>query len=77
MKSCRHQRQLIIVTHNANIPVNGDSEYIIVMNSDTKEMKTLAAGSLENSTVRDEICKVMEGGENAFKLRAQRYNITY
>lgn len=77
LKSCKHQRQLIIVTHNANIPVNGDSEYIIVMNSDTKEMKVLAAGSLENSTVRDEICKVMEGGENAFKLRAQRYNITY
>jgi PHP family Zn ribbon phosphoesterase len=76
LKRTKENRQVIVVTHNANIPVNGDSEWIICMDSEAKGMKVLANGTIEDSIIKKEICDVMEGGEDAFKLRARRYNIS-
>jgi hypothetical protein len=66
-------RQVIIVTHNANIPVNGDAEYVVSLSSDTHNLKIEAEGTVECGTVKNEICEVMEGGVEAFKTRANRY----
>ncbi|NFG61365.1 TrlF family AAA-like ATPase [Clostridium sp. CMCC3677] len=75
LKKCKEKRQIIVVTHNANIPVNGDSELTIAMNSDSKKIEIYKFGTIENDDIRTEICSVMEGGEDAFKLRAKRYAI--
>ncbi|MGW6151173.1 TrlF family AAA-like ATPase [Bacillus mycoides] len=71
----KNKRQIIIATHNANIPVNGDSEYIIVMNSESKLIKVLREGTVENNEVKNDICAIMEGGEKAFQMRSQRYHL--
>ncbi|EJR44447.1 hypothetical protein IIM_05136 [Bacillus cereus VD107] len=76
LKTCKSKRQVIVVTHNANIPVNGDSELILAMDSNKSGLNLLASGSIEDATVRNQICKVMEGGEAAFKLRAKRYKLS-
>lgn len=75
LKTCKEKRQIIVVTHNANIPVNGDSELTIAMNSNSKKVEIYKSGTIENNDIRTEICSVMEGGEDAFKLRAKRYAI--
>ncbi|MCW5198069.1 AAA family ATPase [Clostridium perfringens] len=75
LKASKENRQIIVVTHNANIPVNGDAELIISMNSSSKSIGVLEAGTLENEKIKSEICDVMEGGENAFIMRANRYGI--
>ncbi|OZT76710.1 TrlF family AAA-like ATPase [Salinicoccus roseus] len=75
LKNTKHKRQVIIVTHNANIPVNGDSEYVIALDSDSTNLSEKCSRSIEVAEVRDAICKIMEGGEEAFKLRALRYNL--
>lgn len=75
LKTCKEKRQIIVVTHNANIPVNGDAELIISMNSTSKAVDILEAGTLENEKIKHEICSVMEGGESAFRMRASRYGI--
>lgn len=75
MKAIKKYRQIIIVTHNANIPVNGDSELVIAMNSKSNGIEKLVSGSIENPEIKDIICKIMEGGKDAFKLRAKRYNL--
>lgn len=77
LKVCKSKRQIIIVTHNANIPVNGDSELVLVMDSNSNGLNLLASGSIEDRVIRDQICLVMEGGEAAFKLRAKRYKLPY
>ncbi|WP_180235047.1 TrlF family AAA-like ATPase [Bacillus cereus] len=76
LKSCKSKRQLIIVTHNANIPVNGDSELVLALDSNKSGINLLASGSIEETEVRKHICKIMEGGEAAFKLRAKRYKLS-
>lgn len=73
LKQTKEKRQIIIVTHNANIPVNGDSEYIISMDSESKFLKVLTAGSVDKKEIKKEICDVMEGSETAFNMRSQRY----
>ena len=74
IKEIKQRRQVIVVTHNANIPVNGDAEYVISMSSDTHNLKIQAEGTIERTNVKQEICEVMEGGIEAFRTRARRYN---
>lgn len=69
----KNSRQIIVVTHNANIPVNGDSEYIISLNSESKYIQILYEGTVEQSEIKKEICDVMEGGQQAFDFRSRRY----
>lgn len=73
LKQAKDHRQIIVVTHNANIPVNGDAEYILSMNSESKKLQVLCSGTVEQSIVKKEICDVMEGSEQAFDMRSRRY----
>lgn len=73
LKQAKEQRQIIVVTHNANIPVNGDAEYIVSMDTDSKVLKVLYTGTVEQLAIKKEICDVMEGGEQAFEMRSKRY----
>jgi DNA repair ATPase RecN len=65
------QRQMIFITHNANIPVLADADLVIVMNSDGKIGYIEKSGSVDEC--RDEIVDLLEGGEEAFDLRRKRY----
>ncbi len=73
LRESKENRQVIVVTHNANIPVNGDSELIIAMDSESKYLTVFKDGTIEEAHIKKEICDVMEGGEDAFKLRSKRY----
>ncbi|MEF2095144.1 PHP domain-containing protein [Bacillus sp. CFBP9009] len=75
LANSKNKRQIIAVTHNANIPVNGDSEWVIAMNSESKDIEVLCEGSIEDQRIKDVICNIMEGGREAFKLRAKRYKV--
>jgi PHP family Zn ribbon phosphoesterase len=75
LKQAKEHRQILVVTHNANIPVNGDAEYILSMDSESKKLKILCSGSVEQSVIKKEICDVMEGSEQAFEMRFKRYRM--
>jgi len=77
LKKAKEKRQIIVVTHNANIPVNCDAEYILSMDSTTTDIKVLHSGTVENSAIKKEICDVMEGSEKAFQLRSERYKTIF
>ena len=71
IRSNRLRRQLIIVTHNPNIVVNGDAGLIHVLDFN-HQCRVKQTGSLQEQEIRKEVCQVMEGGEEAFKRRYQR-----
>lgn len=66
------RRQLIVVTHNPNIVVNGDAEFVAVMDFRNGQCRVVRSGCLQEQEVRAEICRVMEGGEYAFRQRYRR-----
>lgn len=71
IRSNKLRRQLIIVTHNPNIVVNGDAELIHVLDFNY-QCHIKQTGSLQDQAMRTEVCQVMEGGEEAFGRRYLR-----
>ena len=65
-------RQLILVTHNPNIVVHGDAEYVLSLESKGSRTAVSREGGLQEQKVREEICRVMEGGREAFESRYRR-----
>ncbi|WP_320009021.1 TrlF family AAA-like ATPase [Maridesulfovibrio sp.] len=68
----KKRRQIILVTHNANIVVNGDAELVHVLNFSGGQIRNNAKGGLGQKQIRDKICEIMEGGKRAFKKRYKR-----
>ncbi len=66
------RRQLIIVTHNPNVVVNGDAELVHVMEFGRGQCLVQQSGALQESALRSEVCRVMEGGHEAFSRRWKR-----
>lgn len=58
IKKIKRFRQVIIVTHNANLVVNCDAEQVIVA-SNYNEKLSYVLGSLENSTINDSVCTIL------------------
>ena len=76
LKKVKTSRQIIVVTHNANIPVNGDAEYVVVMDSESKYIKQKSANSIDEKNIVDAICNIMEGGKSAFDFRNEKYKLS-
>lgn len=66
------RRQLIIITHNPNVVVNGDAELVHVMEFGRGQCYVQQSGALQENDLRNEVCRVMEGGHEAFSRRWKR-----
>ena len=75
LRDIKQRRQVIVVTHNANIVVNGDAELVISLEARNGETHQECVGSLQEKKVRDTICAVMEGGRKAFEQRYRRITL--
>ena len=74
LRSLKEKRQIIVATHNPNIPVSGDAEQIIVLDALSEDKgKVIAQGSIDCTQIIEQVKEVMEGTEEAFKIRAQKY----
>jgi energy-coupling factor transporter ATP-binding protein EcfA2 len=76
-RQAKKRRQVIIVTHNANLVVNTDADQVIVARSGGHHPGQLPkmsyeSGGLEDPSIRKAVCSILEGGEHAFRERAKR-----
>ena len=74
IKEKKTARQIIVVTHNANIVVNGDSEMVHCLEVKNGQSH-LTSDSLQSEDIRQRICNTMEGGKEAFEQRYKRINL--
>ncbi len=72
IRNNKSRRQIIIVTHNPNIVVNGDAELVLPMVFSAGQIQQNDAGGLQERAVRERICNIMEGGRDAFRQRYKR-----
>lgn len=99
IKNKKKERQIIVVTHNANVVLGSDSELVIIANQDGEDCKNenarfeyrsgaiednklelsktgeIKGGILFEKGIREQICDILEGGEDAFNLRENKYSI--
>ena len=78
--AAKGKRQVIIVTHNANLVINTDADQIIIADAGPHLAGglphiTYVAGGLEDSDIRQTVCDILEGGEPAFRERARRLRV--
>ncbi len=79
LRAAKTERQFLFATHNANIPVFGDAEWIGVCSAseDRAEMPVDAQGSIDIPLIRDQVTRILEGGKEAFMQRKEKYGFDY
>jgi chromosome segregation ATPase len=70
----KENAQLILATHNANIPILGEADLVVLMGSDGESGFVEHAGELDDVASVEAITSVMEGGIEAFNRRALFYS---
>lgn len=74
LRESKTARQFIFATHNANIPVFGDAEWIGVLEEKDGRGKIQALGSIDDDEVKVLAANILEGGREAFNRRKEKYN---
>lgn len=74
LASMKLSRQVIIATHNPNLPVLGDAEQCVVLQARGRNLsEVVATGNLDSPNIAKYITDIMEGGREAFQYRQSIY----
>jgi DNA repair ATPase RecN len=73
LRQVKERRQIVLVTHNANIAVLGDAEQILPMYRNGENGQIKDRGSIDNPATKQAVQSILEGGEIAFKKRMNMY----
>ncbi len=75
LRDAKINRQFIFATHNANIPVFGDAEWIGIFEvvDGQGSMPSEAQGAIDVPAVREKAANILEGGRTAFNQRKLKY----
>lgn len=82
-RNAKQRRQVVLITHNPNLVVNSDSEQVVVAKCDRRvdgmPSMEYESGALESRVdgqayVREHVCRLLEGGRDAFNRRERRYS---
>lgn len=75
LREAKTSRQFLFATHNANIPVFGDAEWIGVFTAADSQgcLGLEAQGSIDVPVIRDQVASILEGGRDAFIQRKEKY----
>ncbi len=74
LRAIKEKRQVILITHNANIAVLGDSELILPMFRENDYGKIKDRGSIDKDKTKKCVVDILEGGSAAFMRRKEMYN---
>jgi ATPase subunit of ABC transporter with duplicated ATPase domains len=74
LRKLKKKGQVILSTHNANIPVLGEADLVVGLSSDGRNGFIQVCKPLDDSTAVNAITTLMEGGRQAFKDRANFYD---
>jgi len=78
IKTIKEVKQVIIVSHNATIPMLGDAQRVILCQNISNKIVIKSAsleGTLQEKTVVDHIADITDGGKASIKKRVKKYNL--
>ncbi len=73
LRDQKGERQIIVATHNPNIPVLAHGELIVALEAESERARISVQGGMDKRKVQNEVRRVMEGGDEAFRRRAEKY----
>jgi len=78
IQACKEDRQIILVTHNATIPMLGDAQNVVLCKNEGEKIMIRSdalEGGVFNQRVVDHVATITDGGKSAVKKRVKKYNI--
>lgn len=72
-KELKSKRQVIVVTHDANIVINADAENVIIAKHPELDKFSYMYGALEYEGIIDSASNILDGGPEAVKRRLVKY----
>lgn len=75
IRAAKERRQVIVVTHNANIAVLGDAELVVALKATAEKASIVERGSLDHQPTCAIACTILEGSREAFERRAHVYGL--
>lgn len=73
LRTIKERRQVLLITHNANIAVLGDSELLLPMRRENDCGKAVERGSIDRAATKNQAQQILEGGPEAFRRRWEMY----
>jgi hypothetical protein len=78
IKKCKMKKQIILVSHNATIPMLGDAQNVVMCRNNDKTITIKSnplEGSIDGEDVVDLIAETTDGGKISVKKRVKKYNL--
>lgn len=75
LRMAKERRQIVVVTHNANIAVLGDAEQVVVLKATSERSRIHSRGSIDDSETKEAACAILEGARTAFVRRGKVYGV--
>jgi len=78
IKKCKTKKQIVLVSHNATIPMLGDAQNVILCKNDGNKITIRSdalEGAIDGDRVVDHIAKITDGGKPSIKKRVKKYNL--
>jgi len=78
IKKCKTKKQIILVSHNATIPMLGDAQNVVMCRNDDNIISIKSnplEGSIDGTDVVDLIAETTDGGKISVKKRVKKYNL--
>ncbi|MBS1571800.1 MAG: PHP domain-containing protein [Bacteroidetes bacterium] len=78
IKKIKDKKQIILVSHNATIPMLADAQNVILCNNVNNKIIIKSSpleGKIENKNVLDHIAEITDGGKSSIKKRVKKYNL--
>lgn len=78
IKDFKRKKQIILVSHNATIPMLGDAQNIVLCRNDNGKIEICSKpleGSVEKKSIVDYIAEITDGGKSSIKKRVKKYNL--
>ena len=78
IKKVKTKKQIILVSHNATIPMMGDAQQIIYCENAKGKICIRSApleGEIDGIPVLDLIASITDGGKSSIKKRVKKYNL--
>ena len=73
LRRIKERRQVILVTHNANIGVLSDADLVVPLKATAERGFVMSPGSVEVPETRELVCEILEGGRAAYDRRGSLY----
>lgn len=75
LRKAKEKRQFIFTTHNSSVAVASDSDKFVILQAGATRAKVLHSGSINQSSVKEEVISYLEGGKPTYYQKKRKYNL--